>query len=336
VDMDRNSLVEAYRRMRTIREFEDRLHKDFAGGEIPGFVHLYAGEEAVAVGLCSHLGDGDFITSTHRGHGHCIAKGVDTAGMMAEIYGKAPGSCNGKGGSMHIADVDKGMLGANGIVGGGPPLACGAALSAKKRGTDNVVICFFGDGASNQGTTLEGMNLAGVWKLPVVFVCENNGYAETTSYKYSVSGTDIAARARGFGMPSVAVDGLDFFAVAEAAGEAIARARRGEGPTFIEAQTYRYYGHFEGDSIAYRDREEEESFRSRDCLSRFRQTVTSQGLVEAADLDAIDGAVAAEIEQAVTDALSAPDPSLDSLTTDVYVDFPASQLWMFQDEPVRV
>ncbi len=250
--------------------------------------------------------------------------------MMAELYGKATGYCRGKGGSMHIADVDKGMLGANGIVGGGPPLACGAGLSAKSRGTDQVVVCFFGDGASNQGTTLEGMNLAGIWKLPVVFVCENNGYAETTSPDYSVSGQDIAARARGFGMPSVTVDGLDFFAVHEAAGEAIARARRGEGPTFIEAQTYRYYGHFEGDAIAYRDRAEEERYRANDCLESFRAAVLAQGEITEADLEAIDAAATAAIDEAVRFALDSPDPALEEVLTDVYVDYPDTELWPFQ------
>jgi pyruvate dehydrogenase E1 component alpha subunit len=330
MDLSKAKLLDVYERMRLIREFENRLHKDFASGKIPGFVHLYAGEEAVAVGLCANLTDRDFITSTHRGHGHCIAKGVEINGMMAEIYGKATGSCKGKGGSMHIADVSKGMLGANGIVGGGPPLACGSGLSAKVRGTDQVTVCFFGDGASNQGTTLEGMNLAGIWKLPIVFVCENNGYAETTSPKYSVSGQDISARARGFGLPSVAVDGLDFFAIYEAAYEAVGRARRGEGPTFIEAQTYRYYGHFEGDNIKYRNRDEEEEYRARDCLVRFRNVVTSQGLASQAELDAIDANAQRRVEEAVKFADSSPQPAKSELLTDVYVNFPTQALWPFQ------
>ncbi|MDX1521873.1 MAG: thiamine pyrophosphate-dependent dehydrogenase E1 component subunit alpha [Anaerolineae bacterium] len=333
MDINQEKLLWMYKTMRLIREFEDRLHADFAAGKIPGFVHLYAGEEAVATGVCANLSDDDFITSTHRGHGHCIAKGVDIKEMMAEIYGKATGSCNGKGGSMHIADVDKGMLGANGIVGGGPPLACGAGLTAKVKGTDQVTVCFFGDGASNQGTTMEGLNLAGIWKLPVIFVCENNGYAETTSPDYSVSGQDIAARARGFGMPSVAVDGLDVFAIYEAVHEAVDRARRGDGPTFIEAQTYRYYGHFEGDTIQYRDREEEEQYRSRDCLEHFRKVVIEQGLLSEAELDAID----AEAKQAVADAVAfadeSPMPNTSETLTDVYVDFPAENLWPFQTVP---
>ncbi|MBI3456936.1 MAG: thiamine pyrophosphate-dependent dehydrogenase E1 component subunit alpha [Candidatus Rokubacteria bacterium] len=330
MDISRDKLLWMYERMRLIREFEERLHADFAAGQIPGFVHLYAGEEAVAVGVCASLRDDDFITSTHRGHGHCIAKGVDVKAMMAEIYGKATGACKGKGGSMHIADVDKGMLGANGIVGGGPPLACGAGLSAKVRGTDQVTACFFGDGASNQGTTAEGMNLAGIWKLPVIFVCENNRYAETTAPDYSVSGRDIAARARGFGMPSVAVDGQDVFAVYEATQEAVARARRAEGPSFIEAQTYRYYGHFEGDTIRYRAKGEEELYRSRDCMQRFRKTVLGQGLLSEAELDAVDRGAKDAVDEAVRFARESPLPALDETLTDVYVSFPKPQLWPFQ------
>lgn len=330
MDLSKDQLLWIYERMRLIREFEEQLHNDFAAGKIPGFVHLYAGEEAVAVGVCANLRDDDFLTSTHRGHGHCIAKGVNINEMMAEIYGKATGSCKGKGGSMHIADVSKGMLGANGIVGGGPPLACGAGLTAKVKGTDQVTICFFGDGASNQGTTAEGLNLAGIWKLPVVFICENNGYAETTSPDYSVSGRDIAARARGYGMPSLAVDGLDVFAVHEAVGEAVARARRGEGPTFIEAQTYRYFGHFEGDTIKYRSRDEEAMYRERDCLERFRATVTKHNLLSAADLDAVDQRVRAAIAEAVRFAADSPVPSQSDLLTDVYVSYPERELWMFQ------
>ena len=334
MDISTDKLREMYERMRLIRAFEERLHTDFAAGKIPGFVHLYAGEEAVAVGACTHLRDDDFITSTHRGHGHCIAKGVDINSMMAEIYGKATGACKGKGGSMHIADVSKGMLGANGIVGGGPPLACGSGLTARVKGTDQVTICFFGDGASNQGTTLEGMNLAGIWKLPVIFICENNGYAETTAPAYSVSGRDIAARARGFGMPSLAIDGQDVFAVYEAVGAAVERARRGEGPSFIEAQTYRYYGHFEGDTIRYRNADEVERYRSRGCLQRFRAVVTEQGLLTAAELDAIDERATATIEEAARFAHDSPLPTKADMLTDVYVNFPAAHLWPFQQVAV--
>jgi len=334
MDISKEKLLWMYEKMRLIREFEERLHVDFAAGKIPGFVHLYAGEEAVAVGVCANLTDADFITSTHRGHGHCIAKGVDVNEMMAEIYGKATGSCKGKGGSMHIADVNKGMLGANGIVGGGPPLACGAGLTAKMKGTDQVTVCFFGDGASNQGTTMEGLNLAGIWKLPVIFVCENNRYAETTSPNYSVSGQDIAARARGFGMPSVAVDGQDVFAIFEAVREAVSRARRGDGPTFIEAQTYRYYGHFEGDTVRYRDKEEEAHYRSQDCLERFRHTVLNQGLLSETELAEIDQKAQQKIEEAVAFAERSPLPETDEILTDVYVNISPSALWPFQPAAV--
>jgi len=330
MEIDEDKLLWMYERMQLIRRFEERLHEDFTAGKIPGFVHLYAGEEAVAVGACSNLNDDDYITSTHRGHGHCIAKGVDVNSMMAEIYGKTNGACKGKGGSMHIADMSKGMLGANGIVGGGPPLACGAGLSAKIRGTDQVTTCFFGDGASNQGTTFEGMNLAGVWKLPVIFVCENNRYAETTAAEYSVSGNDIATRARGFGMPSVTVDGQDVFAVHEVMREAVDRARRGEGPTFIEAETYRYYGHFEGDAVSYRTKEEEEFHRGQDCIRRFRETVLELSLLTQDQLDAIDRQTTAAVEEAVRFAQDSPDPDPAEVLTDVYVDFPEAGLRPFE------
>jgi len=282
------------------------------------------------VGVCANLTDDDFITSTHRGHGHCIAKGVQIKLMMAEIYGKATGVCKGKGGSMHIADMSRGMLGANGIVGGGPPLACGAGLMAKVQGTDQVAACFFGDGASNQGTTLEAMNLAGVWKLPVIFICENNRYAETTSADYAVSGSDIAARARGFGMPGVTVDGQNVFAMHEAAREAVDRARRGEGPAFIEARTYRYFGHVEGDTGLYRTKEEVEFYRSRDCIQHFRKTVLEDDLLGDAELDAVDRQVKDAMEEAIRFAAESPQPAPEETFTDVYVDFPATEIWPFR------
>ena len=227
MNLNETQLLQAYRKMRQIRAFEDRVHDEFATGEIPGFVHLYAGEEASAVGFCMHLNDEDRIASTHRGHGHCIAKGVEINGMMSEIFGRRNGICAGKGGSMHIADLEKGMMGANGIVGAGPPLICGAGLAAKFRKNGAVAIAFVGDGGSNQGTTMESLNLSSVWNLPCIFVAENNGYAEATSSKWSVSCENIADRAAAFGMPGVVVDGHDFFAVYEVAGEAIKRAREG-------------------------------------------------------------------------------------------------------------
>ena len=321
-ELGREQLLHAYRVMRAIREFEERLHTEFATGDIPGFVHLYAGEEAIATGVCAHLDGDDYVASTHRGHGHAIAKGCDVKGMMKEIYGKADGLCHGKGGSMHIADLDKGMLGANGIVGGGPPLVCGVGLSAKVRGTDQVAVSFTGDGGSNQGTTLESMNLAAVWDLPVVFIIENNGYAEATSTNFSTKGLDIAKRADGFGIPGVVVDGHDFFAVHEAAGEAIRRAREGGGPSLIECKVNRYFGHFEGDAQTYRAENEVEDIRNeKDCLMLFRQRVTSVGLVEEEDLDDIDKEVGQLIDEAVEEGQAAPEPGEDDLLTDVYVSY---------------
>ena len=319
--LDETGLLTAYRTMRTIRAFEDRVHQEFAKGDIPGFVHLYAGEEASATGVCMHLDERDAIASTHRGHGHCIAKGVDVREMMAEIYGRRTGSCRGKGGSMHIADLSKGMLGANGIVGGGPPLICGTALAAKMQGTGGVGVAFFGDGASNQGTTLEALNLASVWNLPAVFVAENNGYAEATSSSWSVSVDNIADRAAGFGMPGVIVDGFDFFAVHEVAGEAIERARNGGGPTLIEVKFTRYYGHFEGDQQTYRSDEVARAKQESDCLKASRAKVTANGQLTDAQLDEIDREVDQLIDESVAAALAAPEPGREDLETDVYISY---------------
>ena len=322
MQLSKDDLLTAYRTMRTIREFEERLHVEFATGDIPGFVHLYAGEEASGVGVCMHLDDRDRIASTHRGHGHCIAKGCDVDGMMAEIYGRKDGLCAGKGGSMHIADLDKGMMGANGIVGGGPPLICGAGLAAKQLGTGGVAIAFVGDGGSNQGTTFESLNLASVWNLPCIFVVENNGYAESTSSKWSIACDDAADRASGFNMPGVVVDGHDFFAVHEAAGEAIKRAREGGGPSLLECKLNRYYGHFEGDAQTYRGPDEVKKLReTRDCLALFREKVTEAGLLDAADLDAIDSEAEAQIDGAVAKAKVSPAPTAADLLTDVYVSY---------------
>ena len=320
--LSREDLLAAYRRMRTIREFEERLHVDFSRGDIPGFVHLYAGEEATAVGIMSHLGDGDRIASTHRGHGHCIAKGVDVVDMMKEIYGRKGGCGNGKGGSMHIADLSKGMMGANGILGAGAPLVCGAALAAKVKGTKEVAICFVGDGASNQGTFLESLNLAAVWNLPAIFVVENNGYAESTSRDYGTAVDSYVDRAAGFGIPGITVDGTDFFAVHEAAGEIIRRAREGGGPSLLECKMVRFFGHFEGDAQTYRAPGENEHNRAhKDCLKLFGAAVTGSGLVKAAELEAIDREVLGLIEDAVVQAKAAPLPSAADLLTDVYVSY---------------
>ena len=322
MSLDQETLLGAYRKMRTIREFEERVHIEFMAGHIPGFVHLYAGQEAVATGACLHLRKEDYIGSTHRGHGHSIAKGCDVKGMMLELFGKKGGLCGGKGGSMHIADLEQGMLGANAIVGGSPPLAIGAALSAKTRGTDNVAISFSGDGASNQGTTFESMNMAVVLNLPCVFLFENNGYGEGTGVDYAVGSKDIAGRAAGFGLPSVKVDGADFFAVEAAAAEAIDRARSGGGPSAIEAAVTRFYGHFIGDPQTYRAADEVEKLRAdRDCLKIFRAKVTGDGRLSDAQLDEIDAEVDTLIEDCVTAAKAAEFPDEADLLTDVYVSY---------------
>lgn len=321
LQLSQQELREAYQKMCTIREFEERVSVEFANGEIPGFVHLYAGEEASGIGICQHLNeDIDYIASTHRGHGHCIAKGCDVDAMMLEIFGKEGGLCNGKGGSMHIADLGKGMMGANGIVGGGPPLICGAALAAKTLKTGGVAIAFVGDGGSNQGTTFESMNLAKVWNLPVVFVFENNGYAESTASGWSVACGDIAKRAEAFGMPGKIVDGHDFFAVHEVAQEAIEHARGGNGPYLLEVKLNRYYGHFEGDAQTYRGKDEVKQLREqKDPLKIFRQRVTSEGLLEAADLDGIESETRQAIDAAIAKAKAAPFPGEAEVLTDVYI-----------------
>jgi pyruvate dehydrogenase E1 component alpha subunit len=269
-----------------------------------------------------NLRQDDYIASNHRGHGHCIAKGVEVSGMMAEIYGKQSGTCHGKGGSMHIADLSVGMMGANGIVGGGPPLACGAGLTAKIQAKGGVALAFFGDGASNQGTTFESLNLASVWKLPVVFVAENNGYAEATASSWSVSCEDISTRAEGFGMPGITVDGHDFFAVHEATKEAVERARAGDGPTLIECKLDRFFGHFEGDSQNYRAPNEVKELRSnKDCIKRFSETLTADTEITLEDLAAIDSEVQALIDDAVDKAVADSEPGAETLLTDVYIKY---------------
>ncbi|USK60292.1 thiamine pyrophosphate-dependent dehydrogenase E1 component subunit alpha [Peribacillus asahii] len=311
-----------YKKMLEIRQFEDKVHEQFAKGILPGFVHLYAGEEAVAVGVCAHLNEKDSITSTHRGHGHCIAKECDLNGMMAEIYGKVTGLCKGKGGSMHIADLDKGMLGANGIVGGGFPLACGAALTAKYKKTDNVSVCFFGDGANNHGTFHEGINLAAIWKLPVIFIAENNGYGEATPFSYASSCKTIADRAIGYNIPGVRVDGKDVMAVYKAAEEAVQRARRGEGPTLIECVTYRNYGHFEGDAQKYKvDQEKKEHKQEKDAILQFRNYLLDQQLLSEKELISLEKSVGEAIEQAVKFSEESPYPEAADLLKDVYVSY---------------
>src|SRR5579864_9099259 len=310
VQLNRDELIRAYRSMVTIRRFEERVQEEFSKGGIPGFVHLYAGEEASGVGVCMNLGPKDYIASTHRGHGHSIAKGCDVVGMMQELFGKEGGLCGGKGGSMHIADLNEGMLGANGIVGGGPPLVVGAALTAKTLGTGTVAVCFSGDGASNQGTTFEALNMAVVLKLPAVFVFENNQYGEGTGFSYHCGSHDIAGRARGFGLPAVKVNGDDFFAVHEAAWEAVERARAGGGPSAIEVDTCRFYGHHSGDAQLYRGKDEVRRLREeRDCIRNFRRRVVEAALLDMAALDAIDSEAQSLIDRAVEMARAAPMPA---------------------------
>ncbi len=319
MQLSREQLEQAYRRMKIIREFEERLHVEIGKGEIPGFTHLYAGQEACAVGVCENLTDDDLIVSTHRGHGHCIAKGCDVKGMMKEIYGKAGGICGGKGGSMHIADLDVGMLGANGIVGGGPPLAVGAAIATRNQGKDRVTLSFGGDGSCNQGTVFEAMNLAVVLKVPTIFVFENNGYSEHTAFEYAVGSGDIAGRAEAFGMPAIKADGADFFSVCDATQQAVERARKGEGPSTLEFAICRYYGHVEGDPQNYRGPDEVKNLReTMDCLKNFRTRVSEAKLLELGRLDEIDEEVMTLIEESVNEAREAPPPSPEALYTDVY------------------
>lgn len=321
MELTTDDLLEAYRRMRTIREFEERADIEFQQGNIPGFIHLYAGQEATGVGVCMALDDRDYISSTHRGHGHCIARHCDVQAMMLEIFGKAGGLCKGKGGSMHIADFSKGMLGANAIVGANAPIITGAALSAKTLGTGGVAVSFMGDGGSNQGTVFEAMNMAVVLQLPALFVFENNGYGEGTSVEYAVGSKDIASRAAGFGMPAEKVDGFDFFTVYEATLKAVNRARQGGGPSAIEFVSTRYSGHFVGDAQLYRPKEELDSMRDQDPLRIFRDRAVADKQLTLEELNGLDSEVTAEIEEAVDHAMNAPVPSSDELLKDVYVSY---------------
>jgi len=317
-EISKDTLLWMYSNMLTIRRFEERVGELFAAGKIPGFVHLYIGEEAVATGVCANLRQDDFITSTHRGHGHLISKGGDLKLMMAELLGKKTGYCKGKGGSMHIADLDLGMLGANGIVGGGPPIATGAALSAQYRGTDQVVACFFGDGAANQGTFHEGLNMSSIWKLPVIFVCENNHYGISLHQHRHMNVADIADRAAAYDIPGVVVDGNDVIAVYEAANQAVKRARAGEGPTLIECKTYRQRGHFEGDPQIYKPPEEIQAWLGKDPLPRFEAKLLEMGLLTPEKVQELDREIRARIDEAVRFAEESPYPSPEEITEDVY------------------
>ncbi|HQS68149.1 MAG: ABC transporter substrate-binding protein [Novosphingobium sp. 28-62-57] len=323
MQLGHDQLLGAYRRMSTIRAFEERLHEEIKTGEIGGFTHLYCGQEAVAVGICDQLTVEDKIVSTHRGHGHCIAKGCDVRGMMLEIYGRAEGLCKGRAGSMHIADLDVGMLGANGIVGGGAPQAVGAALAAKMDGKGRVGIAFSGDGACNQGTTFEAMNMAVVTKAPAIFVFENNHYSEHTGVEYAVgTSLDIASRAEAFGMKVWRANGCDFFDTYEQFRDLLEYVRAGHGPAAIELDTERFYGHFEGDPQRYRGPGELDRIRDeRDCLKAFRKTVTEAGLLAEAEMDAIDAEVHALIDAVVAEARAAADPDPATVADDVYAEY---------------
>ncbi len=323
MQLSRDELIGAYRRMRTIRMFEDRLHDEIKTGEIPGFTHLYAGQEAVAVGICDQLTIEDMIVSTHRGHGHCIAKGCDVKGMMQEIFGRAGGLCKGRGGSMHIADLSVGMLGANGIVGAGAPQAVGAAMAARMDGKGRVAIAFSGDGACNQGTTFEAMNMAVVTKVPAIFVFENNHYSEHTGVDYAVgTARDIASRAEAFGMRAWRADGCDYFDTYETMRELLEYVRAGHGPAAIELDTERFFGHFEGDPQRYRGAGELDRIREdRDCLKAFRARVGDAKLLDLADLDKVDAEVATLIEAAVVEARAAAAPDPATVADDVYVEY---------------
>ena len=310
-----------YRTMITIRRFEETIRDLFFQGEIPGFVHVSIGEEAVPTGVCAALGASDYITTTHRGHGHMLAKGGELQPMMAEIFGRRTGYCKGKGGSMHIVSYKLGILGANGIVGGNIPIATGAALASSFRNHEAVAVCFFGDGASNEGTFHESLNLAGLWKLPVIYVCQNNAYAEFTPTAESTSVKDIAVRAAGYNMPGVIVDGNDVLAVLATAQEAVTRARRGEGPTLIEAKTYRWEGHVVGEQAfvgEYRNPDEVEAAKQRCPIERYGAHLQSTGVATATDLEAIRTAVQVDLDAAVAFARSSPFPDPTEAEQDVF------------------
>jgi acetoin:2,6-dichlorophenolindophenol oxidoreductase subunit alpha len=311
-------LIDSYTAMCRIRAFEEEAVRLFRNGELPGFIHPSVGQEAVPVGVCHHLDRDDMITSTHRGHGHLIAKGAPLAGMFGELMGLEGGLCRGRGGSMHIMDATVGILGANGIVGGGLPIAVGAGLASQQRGLDRVVVSFFGDGSVNTGSFHEALNLAAVWRLPVIFVCENNQYAESTAFESVLPTADLGPRAASYGMPGEVIDGNDLLDVLRAAGDAVRRARAGDGPTLIQADTYRWYGHHTGDVAPYRDPEELESWKARDPIARLAALIARRGPVARRRLAGLEEAVSQEIREAVEVARGYPPPDPATVTRDVY------------------
>jgi len=317
---DAQTLLSLYQTIMTIRHFETLAGEMFAAGKIPGFIHLSIGQEASAVGVCSVLRPDDYITTTHRGHGHVIAKGGDLKKMLAELMGRKTGYCKGKGGSMHVADFSLGILGANGVVAGGFPIAVGAGLSIKLRKTDQVAVCFFGDGASNRGPFHEALNIASIWKLPVLFVCENNCYASTTRTSYACSVVDIASRAKGYNIPGMSVDGNDILAVRQAAGDAVARARRGEGPALLENKTYRRRGHFEGDPQKYRDHAEVAEWeQKKDPLFRLTALLKKKKILTDESENEIKGKVEIELKEAVKFAEESEFPKPEEALEDMFI-----------------
>ena len=314
------ALREALRKMYLIRRFEEGAEDCYTRGLIHGTMHLSIGQEASAMATCMELTEQDKITSTHRGHGHCIAKGADVGRMFAEFFGKETGYCHGRGGSMHIADIKTGNLGANGIVGGGLPIAVGAALTAKRLGKPDVTVCFFGDGANNEGAFHEALNMASVWKLPVIFVCENNKYGMSTSTERSTAVKNIADRAVAYAMPGTTVDGNDFSAVAEAVHVAIARARAGDGPSLVENLTYRWRGHSNSDRNRYRTKEEIEDWMTRDPIARFQADLITHGLLDQAAADAIAASAITSVEEGVAFAKASPAPAVTDVTRYVYAE----------------
>lgn len=304
--------------MLEIRHFEERVYDLYGQNLVPGTLHLYAGQEAVAVGVCANLRKDDYITSTHRGHGHCIAKGAKLERIMAEILGKKTGYCKGKGGSMHIADFSVGMLGATAVVGAGIPIAAGAGLSIKMRGTNQVVACFFGEGASNQGTFHEGINMTSIWALPVLFVCENNLYAMGTRQSIVMAIENVADRAAAYGIPGRVVDGNDVLTVYEVAREAVERARQGKGPTLIECKTYRHKGHSRFDPATYRPKEEVEEWLKRDPIPRFEAKLLEMNVLTEQGAKKVEDSVLADVEKAVKFAMESPYPEPEEALEDLY------------------
>ncbi len=320
--LDKSTILWMYETMVTSRRFEEQARREADAGKLRG-MHSSIGQEAVPTGVCAHLNENDYILGTHRSHHHCIARGMNLNEMMAELLGKSTGTNKGKGGTMHIADITKGMLGANGVVGSNIPVAVGAGLSAKMKGSGGVSVVFFGDGASSQGSLYEAMNLASIWKLPVIFMCENNRYAESTPFESTVAGASVADRASGYDMPGISVDGQSVLAMYEVAGEVIRRARAGEGPSLVEAQTYRYMGHFGADNpLDYRTEEEEKHYRSKDCIQNLKTHIISNGIAVDEELINLESKAVNSVNAAVEFADNSPFPKPEEIFEDVYISYP--------------